>query len=115
MTPKLVAVAGPLKATVVPLAEKEVSIGRDPSNVLVIDDLSVSRCHCVVRYRDRLLSICDLESHNGTFVNELPIKERILEHGDRVTIGTSLFLVLLADVEALQNSNNVQIEDDEAI
>ena len=115
MTPKLVAVAGPLKATVVPISEREVSIGRDPSNVLVIDDLSVSRCHCVVRQRDASLSICDLESHNGTFVNELPIKERILEHGDRVTIGTSLFLVLLDDVEALPNSNNVQIEDDKAI
>ncbi len=115
MTPKLVAVAGPLKATVLPLTEKEISIGRDPSNVVVIDDLSVSRCHCVVSRRGASLSIRDLESHNGTFVNELPIKERILEHGDRVTIGTSLFLVLLDEVEALPNSNNVQIEDDRAI
>ena len=115
MTPKLVAVAGPLKATVFPLTEKEVSIGRDPSNVLVIDDLSVSRCHCVVSRGETTICVRDLESHNGTFVNELPIKERILEHGDRITIGTSLFLVLLSDVDESPSSNNVQIEDDGAI
>jgi transcriptional regulator with GAF, ATPase, and Fis domain len=115
MTPKLVAVAGPLKATVLPLTEKEFSIGRDPSNVLVIDDLSVSRCHCVISRDEASICVRDLESHNGTFVNELPIKERILEHGDRLTIGTSLFLVLLSDVDELPNSNNVQIEDDRAI
>lgn len=115
MTPKLVAVAGPLKATVLPLIEREISIGRDASNVLVIDDLSVSRYHCVISRHDVSLIIRDLDSHNGTFINELPIKERLLEHGDRITIGTSLFFVLLSDIEALPNSNNVQMEDDRAI
>lgn len=44
-------------------------IGRDPSNDLVIDNLSVSRRHAVVTYNDGLCTIEDLGSSNGTLLD----------------------------------------------
>jgi transcriptional regulator with GAF, ATPase, and Fis domain len=39
----------------------------------------------------------DLGSSNGTFVNAAPARERVLEHGDRIRAGDSLFLYLRAE------------------
>ncbi len=44
--------------------------------------------------------IIDLESLNGTFVNGVPVKERLLDHGDQIAIGDSLFLLLVEESEA---------------
>ena len=41
--------------------------------------------------------ILDLESLNGTFINDVPVKRRALHHGDRVRIGDSQFLFLMHD------------------
>src|SRR5215208_6753948 len=49
MTPTLIAIAGSLKGTTFALPEGETTIGREPSNVICLNDQSVSRRHCVVR------------------------------------------------------------------
>src|SRR5437870_4860236 len=62
----LIVIEGPLKGTLLPLHEGEVSIGRDDSNTLAIDDLAASRCHCKIRRdRDRF-RLTDAGSRNGT-------------------------------------------------
>ncbi len=96
MTPNLVAIDGPLKGTVLPLSEPRVAIGRDEANQLVLDDLAVSRYHCILE-RDRdCHKLTDLESRNGTFVNGVPVHERRLALGDEIRIGLSVFLFLLS-------------------
>ncbi|MGH9318081.1 MAG: sigma 54-interacting transcriptional regulator [Thermoanaerobaculia bacterium] len=99
MTPTLVAVAGPLQGSVHPLEIDEVTAGRDASNSLVIADVSVSRKHSVLTREADGYRIADLDSLNGTFVNGVPVKRRLLQHGDEIEIGTSKFLFLLRDVE----------------
>jgi len=69
----------------------DLTFGRDPANQVAIDDFSVSRRHCMIaRDGDRYV-IRDLGSHNGTFVNGSAVEERILENGDRIAIGASVF------------------------
>ncbi len=71
--------------------EADLTIGRDPANHLAIDDIAVSRRHCMIaRDGDRYL-IRDLGSHNGTFVNGTAIEERVLDNGDRIAVGGSVF------------------------
>jgi Nif-specific regulatory protein len=94
MDTNLIVLAGPLKGTVFKLAEDETSIGRDPANQICIMDKSLSRHHCVIRREAKQFSILDLESHNGTLVNELPAKTQVLEHGDHIQIGSSHLLFL---------------------
>ena len=50
-------------------------------------DVTVSRRHCVIELRDGQVEITDLESHNGTFVNGIPVSKRTLQHGDVVRVG----------------------------
>ncbi len=88
MTPKLVTISGPLQGKAYQL-EKEIVIGRDPSNFICINEQWISRQHCLIRKEDEKLKIVDLGSHNGTFVNGVPVKERFLEHGDRIEIANS--------------------------
>jgi transcriptional regulator with GAF, ATPase, and Fis domain len=99
MNPRLAAMAGPLEGTIFPLTEEEVSIGRERSNRICINDVAVSRCHSVLKRAGDNFTIVDLESFNGTRVNGMPIGERVLEHGDTIAMGDSLFLFLLHDEE----------------
>src|SRR5215210_3126964 len=75
MNPRLTSIAGPLKGTSYPLAVEETTIGRESSNQLCIGDSSVSRRHCLVKREGDLFRVKDLESLNGTFINDVPVKE----------------------------------------
>src|SRR5579872_6973423 len=95
--PELEALAGPLKGTTIPLSAAETSVGREPSNQLSILDASVSRRHCLILRENDQFKIQDLKSRNSTFVNGVPITERILASGDEIKIGNSLFLFVVPD------------------
>jgi transcriptional regulator with PAS, ATPase and Fis domain len=97
MIASLVAVAGPIKGDVVPLTGEPLSIGRSTCNQLSIPDVALSRTHCRVRSESNQAIIHDLESSNGTFVNGIPVRRRVLEHGDEVRVGQSVFVFVLSD------------------
>ena len=99
MNPRLVAIAGPVSTRIFPLVRPEVFLGRAETNEIVIDDKSMSRRHCVILKEGLVFQLTDLDSHNGTFVNDLPVRERVLEHGDRIRIGNSLFLFVVEETE----------------
>jgi transcriptional regulator with GAF, ATPase, and Fis domain len=90
----LVGMDGPPKGRLVPLGEAEVSVGRDQANAVPIDDLAASRHHCVIRLSGERFQLTDLESRNGTFVNGVPVRQRVLEHNDQIRVGGSVFLFL---------------------
>ena len=94
MKPRLQVAAGPLTDSTYFLTEPELRIGRDPSNSLAISDLSLSRRHCVLSREQDIYKICDLDSRNGTFVNGGAVSEKQLSHGDRISVGESVFVFL---------------------
>src|SRR5882672_8243626 len=49
MNPRLIAISGSLKGTIFDLAEDEILIGREVSNSICLNDLSVSRRHCLIK------------------------------------------------------------------
>jgi pSer/pThr/pTyr-binding forkhead associated (FHA) protein len=72
-------------------------IGRGDDCQLRMNSQLVSRHHCVLLVRDRQVSLQDLESRNGTFVNAERIQgERPLKPGDKVKIGELTFEVQMA-------------------
>ena len=99
MNPRLVFISGPLKGTVAPLTEEDLTIGRDASSELNIQDLSLSRKHCKIIKDGDHFKIIDLESLNGTFVDRVPVRERILEHESQIEIGDSVLLFLEEEPE----------------
>jgi transcriptional regulator with GAF, ATPase, and Fis domain len=114
MHPSLVVIAGPLtKDASFALDGDELSIGRDlTSGICVISSL-VSRRHCSIRQQDGLVSIHDLDSRNGTFVNGVPVRERVLKHGDVIAVGDSYFRFLVPGLEEPSGERSVAFDDSE--
>src|SRR5438094_10393191 len=111
MNPRLIALAGPSKGKSFGLTGDDFSIGRDPSNSLPLNDALISRKHAQVRNTGCDVTIIDLNSRNGTFVNAVPIKERKLEPGDRIQIGDSLLLFAEEEEDAAISPNPVRFDE----
>jgi hypothetical protein len=68
-----------------------VSVGRGPTNDIVLDDDAVSGQHCRFRPEDGRFLVYDLESTNGTYVNDRRIQRHALAEGDTIRIGETVF------------------------
>jgi pSer/pThr/pTyr-binding forkhead associated (FHA) protein len=66
---------------------EQISIGRNPKNDIQIDNLAVSNFHALVKKVMNAYFIEDLQSTNGTFVNEKKIDKYELLDGDEIIIG----------------------------
>ncbi|HSP06498.1 MAG TPA: sigma 54-interacting transcriptional regulator, partial [Acidobacteriota bacterium] len=99
MNPRLIAVAGPCRGDAFPISTESQSIGRDSSNWISVTGRSVSRKHCAIAKAGSDFTVIDLDSKNGTSVNGIPIRERILKEGDRIEVGESVFLFVTSDQE----------------
>ena len=71
----------------VSLGPDPVLIGRDQQNDVVLDDRRVSRKHAEIRLRLGRYTLYDLQSTNGTYVNGRRVAEKVLDDGDRISIG----------------------------
>ena len=111
MNPRLVAIGGKLEGTVLSITDAPAIIGRDSTASLCIPDRSVSRRHSQVERDGDQVFLTDLDSLNGTFVNDVPIKRRNLEHGDRVRFGDSQFLFLRHEGDVPSESSEVEFDD----
>jgi transcriptional regulator with GAF, ATPase, and Fis domain len=110
MTARLIATSGALKGTTFALTQDEVSIGRDLSNSVSINDPSISRQHCIIKKNGSSngFHIVDLKSYNGTFLNGLPVTDHALTHRDQIALGDLRFTFLTHD-------DTVTVEDGDLI
>jgi two-component system cell cycle response regulator len=76
------------------LVEDVVTIGRDPENTIVLDVDSVSRRHAKVETFSGNKYVVDLNSTNGTYLNDrLAVREK-LKNGDLMKVGDTIFKFL---------------------
>src|SRR3954469_221321 len=94
MNPRIVALSGPQKGLVFAITEGGLTIGRDPSNSISLDDETASRFHCGIRLENGRSVLRDRETPNGTFVVGRLVQHKILDHGDRIKVGSTIFLYL---------------------
>jgi Nif-specific regulatory protein len=115
MSARLAAISGKLKGGIFGIDEEALVIGRETAANLCIADASVSRRHSKIEKKENGFVITDLDSLNGTFVNDVPVKTRLLEHGDRVRIGDSQFLFLAHEGDAMSKSSDVTLDEAQVI
>ncbi|MCI0388179.1 MAG: sigma 54-interacting transcriptional regulator [Acidobacteria bacterium] len=108
---KLIAIDGPVKGTTFPLVTDEVWIGRDTANHIQLNDPMVSRRHCRIRLEVNSLKLRDEDSSNGTLVNDVPVRERLLSNGDVIKIGDSQFLVVFPEDSPTGSGLKAQLDD----
>ena len=100
--------------------QQELSIGRDPSNVLSYNDPWMSRFHARVSRKLGHYHVEDLGSRNGTFLNGGRLRSRsLLTHGDLLSVGELELRFLApevdgeADEETLPPESTVLISSEE--
>jgi two-component system cell cycle response regulator len=84
-----------------PLAGRVVTLGRGDNCDVRIPDQSVSRTHARVECAGDGYEVSDLQSTNGTFVNDAPVMGHRLKDGDYVRVGNCIYRFLAGgNVEA---------------
>jgi len=71
----------------VPVLKAPITIGRAPDNSIAIDNVSISAHHARVEIQQGRLTLSDLSSLNGTFVNSQRVQSATLKDGDVISIG----------------------------
>ena len=101
--------SGPLEGRVWAITDDPLAVGRDAANQVTIGDSAVSRKHCTIsQVSQGVYEISDLESHNGTLVNGIPVVRAPIQHGDKIRVGTSDFVFLTGeDSDANRLSSSV--------
>ena len=69
-----------------------VTIGREEGNTIQLNDERISRFHLKIQKDHDDLVLTDLESTNGSKVNNEDVQLRILRHGDLITVGRSTLI-----------------------
>jgi diguanylate cyclase (GGDEF)-like protein len=85
----------------VTLDERELVLGRSSTVDVQLDIDNVSRSHASIAKTPGGWLLRDLDSTNGTFVNEVPVHQRVLRDGDQIRIGRAMLKFLTSgNVEA---------------
>lgn len=83
------------------LTDEPVLLGRGSENTIVLENDSVSRRHCRIEKRGRHYFVVDLDSTNGSYVNDELVNDVQLRRGDQVKVGDTILKFLSgSDVEA---------------
>jgi diguanylate cyclase (GGDEF)-like protein len=99
--PCLVVIYGPLIARRFPLEFDEMTVGRSEDADIRLNDDSASRIHARFHVADGRVTLIDLDSTNGVFVNDRQVARIELRDGDFVQIGETIFKFLSgSNVEA---------------
>ena len=91
-------------------------IGRNTVNDIVIDNLAVSAQHAKIESIGNGFLYVDLQSENGSFVNDQHIKSHWLNHDDTITVGKHTLKFLNPEnkvqekIKAFGNTNTMQID-----
>ena len=83
------------------LTQGVIKIGKVPSAHLKIDDDKVSRMHAIIEVLGNDVSVIDLGSTGGTFVNGQKINKAKLVTGDAITVGDTRIELSIADADAV--------------
>jgi hypothetical protein len=91
----LVVMNGDQKGEDFRIREGQNSIGSGPESEIVIKDPAVSGKHAALRCRDKKFLLTDLDSSNGTYLNDAadPISMEELHENDTIRIGATLLKV----------------------
>jgi pSer/pThr/pTyr-binding forkhead associated (FHA) protein len=96
-----------------PLDQEETTIGRKPDNAIHIDNLAVSGRHARVLRIGNKAILEDLNSTNGTLVNNKKITKHILQHGDTVHIGKHTLIFVNLDEKGAEAEEAVEAPQEE--
>ena len=106
--PEIKFISGPMDGRSLTLSAPKYSIGRKPNRDLSFNDESCSAEHAELRLENGEWKIVDLESSNGTWLNQKKVSSAVLASGDSVKIGETIFVYNGTEKISDKNTNNSQ-------
>ena len=89
--------------------KKRLMIGRHSDNDIVIKDERVSRQHAIILYHENEFFIRDMNSKNGTYVNNKPVDMQQLQNESVIKIGGYSLIFKVKNVSRAEDNNNENI------
>lgn len=104
MTWKIQAITGDLTGQEISI-ERDMLVGRHQNADIVLQAAEISRKHAAFLLKDQALWLQDLQSSNGTFVNDqrLAEQEALIKEGDIIQFASLKFSVLAPAVNVIEN------------
>jgi predicted Zn finger-like uncharacterized protein len=90
----LTIISGPGKGNVYKVEKPRVVIGRTDADI-VLDDTEISRWHCAIEVKDRIIRLRDLDSTNGTYFEEERARVAELRNNAEFRIGSTTIRLTL--------------------
>jgi pSer/pThr/pTyr-binding forkhead associated (FHA) protein len=107
---RLVCLTGKTKGVAYFLVGKRVVLGRSEQADIKVLDIKSSREHCEIAKVGKDFILTDLGSQNGVVVNDLKVRQHVLNEGDKVIIGQTVYK--FNRVEVKEKLSEVQPVDD---
>jgi FHA domain len=101
MSAKLLVIAGPNRGATYFLEDGENSFGRGADNTVVLASTQVSKKHFAIVVNSHRAEVKDLGSSNGTFVNGVLSKKKLLQNRDRISAGPFVMEIILPEVQKI--------------
>ena len=98
------------KGRVFDLLAESTTIGRERYNTIQIEDKNISESHCLIERRHHSYYLKDLDSTNGTFLNQRRISQVKLASGNKINIGETI-LVFQKDKREEAKGMNTIVEE----
>ena len=89
---RILVTQGDYKGQEIELLGKEIIIGREDDCDLSLNDTEVSRHHAKIYCENGVWHVADLDSANGSILNNKPVKISVLSENDVVSIGGTTFI-----------------------
>jgi hypothetical protein len=102
INPDHVGISGPEargRQRVVPIDAPRLLVGRAPDCDLKLTDPGVSRRHALIREERGVFLLEDLDSTNGTLVDDVPIGQHQLAPGERIQVGSTILVFQRDEVD----------------
>jgi len=87
----LIGVEGEVAGRTYHVGGRMATIGRKVGNFIQVKEEDASRVHCRLEPLDGGLKVVDMKSANGTYLNDRRVSDSLLQHGDRIRIGSNVF------------------------
>ena len=98
----LIYVSGDRKREMIKLRRDGTIFGREKADI-IIDDTEVSSTHFQIQNIDESYHIFDMNSSNGTFLNDQKIIKATLKEGDELRVGQTKFHFSLKEEKSVRN------------
>ena len=94
------------------LTDQPLTMGRSHEADVVLADEKASRLHCGIGIQDGEFVLKDLQSKNGTYLNEIMIEAEAIKPGDKIRIGSTIFRVEEDDKKPGSNIALHEVEEE---